>query len=52
MDEAVLVRVTLPAEALLVFGLPINNDWVAGESVEADVVLGSDGVPSAIRFVN
>ena len=52
MDEAMLVRVTLPAEALLVFGLPINNDWVAGESVEADVVLGSDGVPSAIRFVN
>ena len=52
MDEAVLVRVTLPAEALLAFGLPINNDWVAGDSVEADVVLGSDGVPSAIRFVN
>jgi len=52
MDEAMLVRVTLPAEALLAFGLPINNDWVAGDSVAADVVIGSDGVPSAIRFVN
>jgi hypothetical protein len=51
-DEAVLVRVALPAEALVEFGLPINNNWVAGESVEADVVIASDGVPSAIRFVN
>jgi hypothetical protein len=52
LDDAVLVRVALPAEALLEFGLPINNDWVAGESVEADVVIGGEGVPSAIRFVN
>jgi hypothetical protein len=47
-----LVRVTLPAEALLVFGLPMDNDYAAEEPVEADVVLGSDGVPFAIRFVN
>jgi hypothetical protein len=52
MDDAVLVHVTLPAEALLSFGLPINNDEMAAESVEADVVIGSDGIPSAIRFVN
>jgi hypothetical protein len=52
MDEAMLVRVSLPAEALLTFGLPINNDWVAGQSVEADVIIASDGIPSAIRFVN
>ena len=52
LDDAVLVHVALPAEALLEFGLPINNDWIAGESVEADVVIGGEGVPSAIRFVN
>jgi len=52
MEEAMLVRVALPADALLSFGLPINNDWVAGQSVEADVVIASDGIPSAIRFVN
>jgi len=52
LDDAVLVHVALPAEALLDFGLPINNDWVAGESVEAEVVIGGEGVPSAIRFVD
>jgi hypothetical protein len=52
MDDAVLVHVTLPAEAPLSFGLPINSDEMAAESVEADVVIGSDGIPSAIRFVN
>jgi hypothetical protein len=50
MDEATLVRVTLPAEALQMFGLPMNNDNPEAP-VEADVILGSDGVPSAIRFV-
>ena len=52
MDEAMLVRVSLPAEALLAFGLPMDNDYAAEESVQADVALGSDGVPLAIRFVN
>jgi len=52
MDDAVLVHVTLPAETLLSFGLPLNNDEMAAESVEADVVIGSDGIPAAIRFVN
>jgi hypothetical protein len=52
MDEATLVRVTLPAEALLMFGLPMDNDFSTGEPVEADVLLASDGLPFAIRFVN
>jgi hypothetical protein len=52
MDEAMLVRVSLPAEALLAFGLPMDNDYATEESVQADVALGSDGVPLAIRFVN
>ena len=52
MDEAMLVRVTLPADALLAFGLPMDNDYATEELVQADVALGSDGVPLAIRFVN
>jgi hypothetical protein len=52
MDEAMLVRVSLPAEALLAFGLPMDNDYATEEFVQADVALGSDGVPLAIRFVN
>jgi hypothetical protein len=51
MDEATLVRVTLPAEALLAFGLGIDSDYAMDGSVQADVALGSDGVPFAIRFV-
>jgi hypothetical protein len=51
MDEALFVRVTLPAEAPLAFGLPTDNDYAAEDHVQADVALGSDGVPFAIRFV-
>jgi hypothetical protein len=51
MDEAMLVRVSLPAEALLAFGFPMDNDYAPEEPVQADVALGSDGVPLAIRFV-
>jgi hypothetical protein len=52
MDDATLVRVTLPAEALLAFGLALDNDYAPEALVQADVALGSDGVPFAIRFVN
>jgi hypothetical protein len=52
MDEATLVRVTLPAEALLAFGLALDNDYAPEGYVQADVALGSDGVPFAIRFVD
>jgi hypothetical protein len=52
MAEAMLVRVSLPAEALLAFGLPMDNDYATEAPVQADVALGSDGVPLAIRFVN
>jgi hypothetical protein len=52
MDEATLVRVTLPAEAPLAFGLAPENDYAPEGTVLADVALASDGVPFAIRFVN
>jgi len=51
-DEAMLVRVTLPADSLQLFGLPVASDYASDDSVEADVVLGSDGIPFAIRLVN
>jgi hypothetical protein len=52
MDEATLVRVTLPAEALMAFGLGTDNDFPTEGFVQADVALGSDGLPFAIRFVD
>ena len=52
MEEATLVRVALPAEALLAFGLGTDNEYAPDATVQADVALGSNGVPFAIRFVN
>ena len=52
MDEVTLVRVTLPADAPLAFGVGSGTEDFSGGPVEADVALGSDGVPFAIRFVN
>jgi hypothetical protein len=45
-----VVRVNLPRSALAHFGLPINMDR-ANERIKADVLLGVDGLPHAIRFV-
>ena len=52
MDEVTLVRVTLPAEAPLAFGVGSDTDDFSEGPVQADVALGSDGAPFAIRFVN
>jgi len=52
MEEATLVRVRLPADALLAFGLGTDNDYAPEGFVQADVALASGGVPFAIRFVN
>ena len=46
-----VLRVELPRSALLSFGLPMNPDR-AGERVKADVLISSDGLPRAIRFVS
>jgi hypothetical protein len=45
-----LVRVKLPRSAMTAFGLPVNQDRLL-ESIDADVVLGEDGMATAIRFV-
>jgi hypothetical protein len=49
-DGGQLVRIELPRSALMRFGLPVNTDR-ARERVKADVLVGSDGIARAIRFV-
>jgi len=50
IDSGSLVRVELPRSALESFGLPMNMER-AGERIKADVLVGSDGLARAIRFV-
>ncbi len=49
-DGGQLVRVELPRSALMRFGLPVNNER-ANERVKADVLVGSDGIARAVRFI-
>jgi hypothetical protein len=50
MDGGHVIRVELPASALVSFGLPVTADR-AGGRVKADVLIGNDGLARAIRFV-
>ncbi|MBI2679698.1 MAG: hypothetical protein HYX25_01665 [Candidatus Solibacter usitatus] len=45
-----LVRVKLPRSALTAFGLPVNEERLE-ERIQADVLIGEDGLARAIRFV-
>jgi len=45
-----LLRVELPRAAVARFGLPVNMDR-PGDRVKADVLVGTDGLAQAIRFV-
>ncbi|HMG32661.1 MAG TPA: hypothetical protein VKM94_01890 [Blastocatellia bacterium] len=49
-DSGQILRVELPRRALMTFGLPFDPNR-PDQRVKADVVLGSDGVARAIRFV-
>jgi hypothetical protein len=44
------VRVMLPRNSLIQFGLPMNEER-AEEPIIADLLIGDDGAPRAIRFV-
>jgi len=50
IDHGRMVRVRLPRSALAAFGLPMNEQR-AEETIQADVVLGEDGLARAVRFV-
>lgn len=45
-----LVRVEVPRSAMMAVGIPVSADR-ASEPVEADVLLGSDGLVRAVRFM-
>ncbi len=50
LDGAPVIRMEFPRTVLASFGLPMNPQRAA-EPVQADVVLGRDGIARAIRFV-
>jgi len=50
VEHGRMVRVRLPRSALAAFGLPMNEQR-AEETIQADVVLGEDGLARAVRFV-
>ena len=50
MEGGQVERIRVPRATLASFGLPMNADRSA-ESIPADILFGSDGMPRAIRFV-
>jgi hypothetical protein len=49
-ERGELVRVNLPASAMRTVGLPVREDRLS-DRVQADVLVGQEGMPRAIRFV-
>jgi len=49
-ERGQLLRVELPASAMQMVGLPVHEQRLA-DRVQADVLLGEEGLPRAIRFV-
>jgi len=50
-DDVNLVRVQVPRSAMMALGYEVSADRAA-ELVDADVMLGSDGIARAVRFLN
>jgi hypothetical protein len=50
-ERGELLRVSLPAAAMRGVGLPVDEDRLA-DMVQADVLVGQEGLARAIRFVN
>jgi hypothetical protein len=50
MESATIVRVQLPMSSLRLIGLPVNEDRAA-ESIQADMLLGQDGLARGVRIV-
>ncbi len=49
-DEMNMVRVELPRSSMIALGFAVSEER-ASEPVEADVMLGADGVARAVRFL-
>ncbi|HEV2687835.1 MAG TPA: hypothetical protein VGV35_04750 [Bryobacteraceae bacterium] len=50
LENATVVRVQLPMSSLRLIGFPISEDR-AGERIQADVLLGQDGLARGVRLV-
>jgi len=50
LESAIIVRVQLPMSSLRLIGLPVSDDRAA-DLVEADMLLGQDGLARGVRFV-
>ena len=50
-EHGELLRVSLPAAAMRSVGVPVSEDRLT-ETVQADVLVGQEGLARAIRFVN
>jgi hypothetical protein len=51
MESGAIIRVALPVTALPAYGIQIVPE-ISTDSVEADLLVGQDGVTRAIRLVN
>jgi len=49
-ERGQLLRVELPASAMQMVGLPVREEYLA-QRIHADVLVGEEGLPRAIRFV-
>ena len=49
-ERGELLRVSLPASSMRSVGLPVSEDRLS-ETVQADVLVGQEGLARAIRFV-
>lgn len=49
-ERGQMLRVHLPAAAMRTVGLPVREDHLA-DPIQADVLVGEEGLPRAIRFV-
>lgn len=50
LEQPVIVRVQIPVSELGVMGMPVAHA-TAGESVNADLLVGQDGIARAVRLV-
>jgi hypothetical protein len=50
MESATIVRVQLPMSSLRLMGVPVSEDRAA-EFIQADMLLGQDGLARGVRFV-
>lgn len=49
-EQANIFRVQMPEAALAAYGLPVDGSHLDSR-IDADLVVGQDGVPRAIRFI-